>query len=218
MKQLDELINLDEPGWLLVQQWLAEATNHVEVLPPPNDACRERALLDTQVTTRSPMGAVIYESGGIFIDHGWLRILGSGHPRLTRSLPKWNFTRTMTEAGQAPPFLLVADDAIGGFFAIDGGGLGLEQGKVCYLAPDTLEWECMGMSYSEFLVWCFEGDLAKYYESLRWPGWEAEVKVLQGDEAFCIYPFLWCGGPPIAERVRSAIPIAETYAFQEQNL
>ena len=59
MKQLHELINLDEPAWPLVQQWLAEATNHVEVLPPIDDATRERALLETQVTTRSPMGAVI---------------------------------------------------------------------------------------------------------------------------------------------------------------
>lgn len=78
----------------MVQQWLAEATNAVEVLPPPDDATRDLALLATQVTTRSPMGAVIYESGGILVDYGWLRILGSGHPRLPRSLPEWNFKRT----------------------------------------------------------------------------------------------------------------------------
>ena len=36
------------------------------------------------------MGAVIFETGGILIDEGWLRILGSGHPRLPRSLPDWN--------------------------------------------------------------------------------------------------------------------------------
>jgi Protein of unknown function DUF2625 len=84
MKPLHELINRDDPGWPLVQQWVVEATNPVEVLPPPNDATRERALLDMQATTRSPMGAITYESGGIFVDHGWLRILGSGHSRLPR--------------------------------------------------------------------------------------------------------------------------------------
>ena len=30
-----------------------------------------------QMPTSSPMGAVIYETGGILIHHGWLRILGS---------------------------------------------------------------------------------------------------------------------------------------------
>lgn len=211
--QLHELINRDDPGWPRVQQWLAEAVNQVEVLPPPDNGSRERALLDTQVTTRSPMGAIIYESGGILVDHGWIRILGSGHSRLPRSLPDWNIKRSLSEVGQVPPFLLIADDAIGGFFAIDGGGLGLGRGMVCYFAPDTLEWESMEMGYSDFLAWCFGGDLAKYYENARWPGWQEEVQSLRGDEAFAIYPFLSCEGPPVGDRVRSAICVAEVYAF-----
>ena len=39
---------------------------------------------------RSPLGAVVYETGGILVDGGWLRILGSGNARLTRTLPGWN--------------------------------------------------------------------------------------------------------------------------------
>jgi len=39
---------------------------------------RKSALVAVQVTTRSPMGAIIYETGGILVDHGWIRILGSG--------------------------------------------------------------------------------------------------------------------------------------------
>jgi hypothetical protein len=124
VKSLQELINRDDPAWPLVQQWIAEATNPVEVLPPPDDTTRGKALLNSQITTRSPMGAVIYESGGIFIDHGWLRILGSGHPRLPRSLPDWNFGRSFSASGEQPSFFLIADDAVGGFFAIDGGGQG----------------------------------------------------------------------------------------------
>src|SRR5215212_2925025 len=106
MQSLQELIYQDDPGWPLVQRWLAESTNSVEVLPPPDAASRERALLEAQVTTRSPMGAVIYESGGILVDHGWLRILGAGHPRLPRSLSSWNFGRSFSAVGQPPSFLL----------------------------------------------------------------------------------------------------------------
>jgi hypothetical protein len=211
VKQLHELINQDDPGWPLVQQWMAEATNPVEALPPPDNAARGQALLDLQVTTRSPMGAIVYESGGILVDHGWLRILGSGHPRLPRSLPGWNFQRSFSVAGQPPPFLLVADDVVGGFFAVDGGGLGLAHGKVCYFAPDSLAWENTKLGYSDFLVWCFSGDLAQYYENVRWAGWQEETRRIQGDQALSIYPFLSCSGPPIAERNRRAIPVVEIY-------
>ena len=77
MKTFEELLNLQEPGWAVVQGWLREATNTVEVLPPI-EANRKSALVAIQVTTRSPMGEIIYEAGGILVDHGWIRILGFG--------------------------------------------------------------------------------------------------------------------------------------------
>ena len=211
LKQLHELINREDPGWPLVQKWIAEARNPVEVLPPPDDASREKALVNAQVTTWSPMGAIIYETGGILVDHGWLRILGSGHPRLPRSLPEWNFGRTFHESSQRPSFVLCADDILGGFFAIDGGGLGLEQGKVCYFAPDRLAWENTDLGYSQFLTWSFQCDFAKYYEKERWPSWKEDLTALAADQAFGIYPFLCCDGPPIAERSRKPVPITEIY-------
>lgn len=51
----------------------------MEILPR-DPAAAEAELVKTQVTTRSVMGAVVYETGGILIDRGWLRILGSGSP------------------------------------------------------------------------------------------------------------------------------------------
>ena len=52
-------------------------------------------------------------------------------------------------------------------FAIDGSGLGLGRGKVCYHASDSLKWEKPGLGYSEFPVWSFQGDLTAYYADLR---------------------------------------------------
>src|SRR5688572_3475954 len=137
MRGLSELLNLEEPAWPMVQEWIAQATNAVEVLPA-SDPGRGEALVALQVTTRSPMGAIVYETGGLLVDHGWVRILGSGHARLPRSLPGWNLGRTMDGSGRSPPFLLVADDAVGGFFAIDGGAFGGKPGAVSYYAPDAL--------------------------------------------------------------------------------
>jgi hypothetical protein len=138
MRPLSELINTVEPAWPMVQELVANAKNPVEVLPAhPVD--REVALSAIQVTTRSTMGAIVYETGGLLIDHGWLRILGSGHHRLPRSLPSWNKGRTMFDDENPPGYLLVADDVVGGFFAVNGGALGPDMGTVYYFAPDRCD-------------------------------------------------------------------------------
>ena len=212
MRPLGELIDTEDPAWPEVQEWIAGATNAVEVLPV-NEANRDAALLAIQVTTRSPMGAIVYETGGLLIDHGWLRILGSGHSRLPRSLASWNEGRTMFGDGQPPGYLLVADDVLGGFFAINGGSLGEEMGSVFYFAPDTADWECLDFSYSQFIFWCLQGDVAGFYENLRWPGWEQEISTLGGDQAISIFPFLFTKGPPIVERHRGVVPISQMFSL-----
>ncbi|MBH8568710.1 DUF2625 family protein [Microvirga sp. STS02] len=163
MRSLTELINTQEPGWELVQVWIKAAKNNVQVLPR-TAAKADSALLAAQVTTRSPMGAVIYETGGIIVAGGWLRILGSGSRFLNRDMMGWN-------KGKQQGLLLVADDVLGGFFAINGGAFGQASlGKMYYLAPDGLEWEPLEFGYSDFLVFCFSGNLDKFYDGLQWKG------------------------------------------------
>ena len=81
---------------------------------------------------------------------------------MPRSLPGWNKGKSFKKYGDRPGFLLVADDAMGGFFALNGGQLGKDAGKVYYLSPDNLEWEPLELTYTEFLQFCFHGDLAKF--------------------------------------------------------
>jgi hypothetical protein len=100
-RPLQEFLNVDEPAWPLIQSWLREATNAVEGLTPSAPA-RSEALVATQVTTRSPMGAVIYETCGLLVVHGWLRLLGSGHSHLPRSLPEWNLRPSWTDPESVP--------------------------------------------------------------------------------------------------------------------
>lgn len=121
MRPLHELINRDDPAFPLVREWVKAAVRPVDVLPPSHT--RDDALFQTQVTTRSAMGAVVYETGGIVVDGGWLRILGSGNAEVTRTLPAWN-------AGRSDGFFLVADDAVGGFFAINGARWGMTEKSV----------------------------------------------------------------------------------------
>jgi hypothetical protein len=87
MRSLDELINKTEPGWTLVKQWVDSAKNKIEILPVDTEKAKD-ALYKTQVTTRSPMGPIVYMTGGLIINNGWIRILGSGNSKLERSLPE----------------------------------------------------------------------------------------------------------------------------------
>lgn len=206
-RSLAELINKQEPGWDLVSSWIKAAKNKVQILPK-TPLRADSALLAAQVTTRSPMGAIIYETGGLLVDNGWLRILGSGSPGMNRDLMGWN-------EGKQRGFLLVADDVLGGFYAINAGAFGSESmGNIFYFAPDNLRWEATNKTYSEFLLFCFSGDLANYYKNLRWKGWEQEVSALTGNQGLTCYPFLFTKeGKNLAKDKRSAVPIAELWIF-----
>ena len=220
MRKVEELINEADPGWPFVQEWIEAATNKVEVLAVDPKRATD-ALYKTQVSTRSPMGAIIYMTGGILIDDGWIRILGSGSPELNRSLPDWNKGKAFDNFGDAPPFLIVADDILGGFFAINSGGLGEDAGKIYYFAPDSLFFEALDLSYSDFLTFCFNNDLDSFYRGFRWQDWRTEVSKASGDQAFNFVPFLWTAeGKNIETNSRKLIPVEELYqlnlSFKEQ--
>ena len=213
-RSIEELVATEEPAWPQVQQWIQAASNSVEVLPPDGSQ-REEALLKTQVSLSSSMGAIVYHTGGILIDHGWLRLLGSGHPKLPRSMPDWNRGRSTNDAGRSLGFWLIADDVVGGFFALDGGAFGGATGEVSYFAPDTLRWEQLNdLGYSDFVAWSMSPKLGQFYESLRWPGWHSEVGALSADQAFSFYPPLWTKeGRDLARSSRKPCPVNEVFSL-----
>jgi hypothetical protein len=142
MRALKELLEINDPGIVQIRKWIQKAANECVLLPPSES--RGEALVQTQVTTRSTMGAIVYETGGVLADGGWLRFLGSGHPRITRTLPGWN-------EGRSKGFYLVADDAVCGFFAVNGGAFGPDVKHMYYWAPDSLDWEHLNIGFTDFL-------------------------------------------------------------------
>jgi hypothetical protein len=213
MRPLDQLINTADPGWPLVQGWIKSAKNKVEILPVDTAKAKD-ALYKTQVTTRSPMGAIVYETGGILIDDGWIRILGSGNEKLNRTLPDWNKGKSFKEFGDSAPFYLIADDAIGGFYMLNGGGLGKDLGKVYYISPDNLEYEPLDITYSDFLDFCFNTDLNDFYRNLRWMNWRDEVSKLDGNKVFNFFPPLFTKeGKDFTKNHKSIVPVGEQYSL-----
>jgi hypothetical protein len=56
-------------------------------------------LLGLQVATRSSMGALVYRYGGIVMNGGWLRLLGSGCEQMKRGIYSFNLGKNFSEAG-----------------------------------------------------------------------------------------------------------------------
>lgn len=146
MREVNELVDKYKSTWNLIRNWMKEANNHIEVLPVSISKA-ERVLYDLQVTTKSTLGAIVYHTGGILVQQGWLRILGSGTNSFKRNISLWNKLNLDTQGKRLDGALLIADDVMGGFFALNGGLLNGEVGNIFYLAPDTLEWEDLELKY-----------------------------------------------------------------------
>jgi hypothetical protein len=212
-RSLEELINNVDPAWPLVQEEIRKARNHVEVLPADRKQ-GEAVLLHLQVSTRSPMGALALESGGLFIDHGWLRFLGSGCDRMRGNLYTWNTEGEILKDNVLKDALVIAHDAVGGFFALNGGAFPGKLGTAFYFSPDSLHWENTEKSYSDLLWWALSGDLNLFYKTMRWPGWEKDVSALSGDQGMSMYPFPFLDrNIPIAQRFRRPIPMYELWSL-----
>lgn len=139
-----------ESAWAGTLRQNESAAAEVRVLPL--EAVDGRSVLERLgVSERSTMGALASHTGGLLIDHGWLRDHGGGSGSLA------GIAEVNDLDGGAPPFLVVAEDVLGGRFAIDGGGLGIAIGEVCYFGPDTLAWTGIGGGYSAFVGWVLSG-------------------------------------------------------------
>lgn len=214
MRKIEELIYKEENAWLIVQEWVSQAKNQVEILPN-NRFDGEKTLFELQITNESTMGAIALECGGILVDNGWLRILGSGNEKISGNMLSWNNIDGTEIEFPLRGTMIIAYDIVGGFYAINVGALGSIIKSVFYFAPDSLEWEDIEMGYTDFINWALNGDLSLYYKSFRWIGWESDIKKLSGDQGISIFPYLWTKeGKDIEKCSKRAVSMKELWGIQ----
>ena len=195
--------------WPIFEREAVEARNHVEIRPARPDDGRD-ALRALGVTTGSALGAFALHTEITLVDQGWLRLLGAGGPATRCTLLGLN--------RGGPPLdvaigLVVAFDVVGGFFAIDGGGLSGAAGEVHYLAPDTLAWEGAGLGHGDWVRWTFSADLEQYNRELRWSGWRDEIAGVESDQALHLYPPPFTTeGADVSSASRRAVPVHEVWS------
>lgn len=213
LKSSEELANVNGPAWNDIVIHIRHASNTIDVLPV--DAEQGLDVLEKlQVTARSFLGALAINCGGILVDNGWLRLLGGGSEELV-SLAEINNFKSREDV-MTSPYIIVAYDVLGGLFAIDGGGLGFAPGEICYFAPETMEWESLGLQHSSFVIWALTGNINLFYEAIRWEGWEEETKNLKPNEAYGFFPDLSMSytnpdGTTNNKRDRFVVPAKEVF-------
>lgn len=211
-KSLAELRDVDQPAWPSLEAAARDSAVSVIVLLV-DPARAEAALVRLQVTAASTLGGMALNCGGLLVDHGWLRILGGGCVDLP-DLASANDLGDQAKVREPPPSLVVAYDVLGGVFAVDGGGLAVAPGEVCYRGPDSLEWIGLGTGHTGFVHFTLSGGLDDFYASLRWPGWEDEVSALDPSLGLSLYPPPFTKeGADIASVSRRSVPLAEVVGY-----
>ncbi len=214
------------PAWPEVSAALADSTVAVEVLPVEPTA-GEKTLAALPVEADSWLGALALHTGGVLVDHGWLRILGGGCP--ARGLTDVATASRRTGKDQAHPgdALFVGADVLGGRYLLRGQTGGLpdapgelpgEAGEICYLGPDSLRWEPLEWSHADWVSLMVGGAVADFYHDLRWSGWEADVAGVKLGQLLSCYPPVYTreGRASIATAERKPVPAAELYGLIDE--
>jgi hypothetical protein len=215
IRSAGELANPEVPAWPAISSLMSEAPVDAIVVPPRDADAGPQTLFRLQVTTGSTLGALAAYCGALLVDHGWLRLLGSGLEGLP-SLAEANGLGGPTERSAPPGHLVIGHDVLGGTFAVNGGGLPGDQGEICYFGPDTLSWTPIGVAgHSALVRWALSGGLGETFADLRWPGWEPQAAATGPGQAIFTYPPLWAAESRGSIVQRGVVPLSEVLGVRD---
>ena len=204
---------MNNSSWESIQEILSKSNR--EVLYNSTNMVNTKVILDKlQISGNSFLGAIIQNTSGVLIDN-WIRLLGSDSKN-NRGIVSYNLINEDGIAEKIDKMLIVADDIVGGVFALNAGRFSEGIGDVWYFAPDTLEWESLEMKYSEFIAWIAQGEIDEFYSTMRWSLWKEDSKSVNFNEAILIYPFLWSNEIQIEKADKKIVPVEELFDINQE--
>ncbi|MBE6047044.1 MAG: DUF2625 family protein [Clostridium sp.] len=204
---------IDNDLWQEINDMFMNSNRKIDLnLDESKDGIKSLDIL--KITSKSPLGLIILNTSGIVIDN-WIRILGHGS-NSNRGILSYNSIVENGIATQVDKMLIVADDVVGGLFALNAGKFSEGIGEVWYFAPDTLEWESLEMQYSEFIAWIAQGNIDEFYSTMRWTTWKEECKNIKFNEAILIYPFLWSNEIQLENADKKIVPAEELLKINQE--
>ena len=199
--------------WDELREDIEKSGNNI-VVYDANKEIAQGTLERLNMTSNSVIGSITYNTSGMVVDN-WVRVIASGNDIDRRNLASWyEENEEIKEKG----LLIIADDVIGGIFALNMGSYEGERGDIFYFAPDTLKWENLGIKYAGFFAWLTESNLEEFYSNVRWENWEEDVQAIGFDQALSVYPLIWTNECNIDTASKKAVPIKEVmYLYLEQS-
>ena len=198
-------------NWQEIMTFIRESNRDVKLLEGDEKTGREECF-DLNIPEKSLLYEIVCNTGGIVIDD-WIRIFGQTKDNIGIS----HYNKEFGASHELTGLFVVASDIVGGLFAININRFEDEANSIWYFAPDTLEWECLEMKYSEFFSWALQGNIDEFYETMRWNGWEKDAKEVGFDQGILIYPFLWANECIIDKADKKAVPFDELVALNFEN-
>lgn len=159
------------------------------------------------ININSVLGVIVRYTAGICVDN-WIRVIGQ-RCNTHKGISQYNSEQISDVCILKMGMLMVAQDVVGGIFAINISRFVEGKKQVWYFAPDTLEWECLEMNYAEFIAWTAQGNTDEFYDSMRWETWKEDCKHADFDEACLIYPFLWSKECDLSTATKRIVPFKE---------
>ena len=205
--------DIDNSLWKELKQMFSDSDKNIKV--NRSKASKRHNTLDVlEITPKSVLGSVLFNTSGITVDN-WVRVLGAENEE-NRGILSYNKINENGAANTIDKMLIVADDVVGGIFALNAGKFSDGIGDVWYFAPDTLQWESLEIKYSEFISWIARGNIDEFYSTLRWSKWRDDVSNVDFDEAILIYPFLWSKELNIENADKKIVPVEELLNINQE--
>ena len=204
---------IDNDLWQEINNMLRSSNRKIDLnLDESKDGIKALDIL--KITSKSVLGSIILNTSGIVIDN-WIRIFGH-NSNINRGIIEYNVIEENGVATKVIKMLIVADDVVGGIFALNAGRFSEGIGKVWYFAPDTLEWESLEMEYSEFIAWTTQGNIDEFYSTMRWSTWKEDCKNVKFNDAILIYPFLWSNEIQLEKADKKIVPSEELLKLNQE--
>lgn len=153
----------------------------------------------------STLGQIIINTSGIVVDN-IIRVYANGNDIDSHNIYNYNLELEKSFGNQK---LIIADDIFGGLFAINNGAFQGKLGEVWYFAPDLLDWDNLGVNYSEFIAWISSDNINEFYSTFKWSNFYHDIKVIKYNQGILIYPFLWSNECNIEMADKKIVPFNE---------
>lgn len=190
--------------WNEIEDMFRKSQNTVYVEKANGDT--KEILEQLVINEQSVLGQIVLNISQIEVN-GYLRVLGGD------SIADLNEAVKKYYKGNK---LIVAYDIFGGIYAIGNGDFGGDTRDIWYFAPNSLEWESLGINYPQFIAWICSENVKAFYIDFKWNGIEDIIKDTKNNQAIMIYPFLWANECNIETAKKTIVPLEELIAINAE--